>query len=411
MARLRGVMAVSGLALCVTLGSVSPAVAANGSISGTVTDAATEAGLPQIWVCTHSSFLLGPFGGCAFTDSNGNYTLSDVAPSSYKVVIDEEGRYGYLSQWYDGKATRGAADVVTVGDGQSVTGVDAALSPGGQISGNVTDVDTGEPIEGIRACAPDVNGYPEGGVIHCDKSGADGDYLIESLPTGSYKVEFFVEEEPNYVIQYYNGKALSSEAEPVAVTAPALTPGIDAAMSEGVQITGRLTEADSGDPVKWTIACALTPDTEVPAGCDESAEDGSYSIAGLPLGSYVVSFAVDFEEDGFVLHPDGYVRQYYDGKATFAEAELVGGPTAGLYEGIDAVLTQGPEIGLRPHVTPFESPLPPLGWSGPGPGNPAPKCRRGTRRKLVNGKRRCVRIHKKHHRARGPGSRRSSPVR
>jgi hypothetical protein len=411
MARVRGVVAVSGLALCLAIGSVSPAAAANGSISGTVTDAATEAGLPQIWVCAHSFFLLGPFGGCAFTDPSGKYTIPDVPPSAYKVVIDEEGRYGYLSQWFDGKGSRGAADAVAVGDGQAVTGVDAALSPGGQISGNVTDVATGDPVEGIRACAPDAAGYPEGGVIHCGKSDAGGDYLIESLSTGSYLVEFFVEEEPNYVIQYYNGKALRSEAEPVAVTAPALTSEVDAAMREGVQITGRLTEAGSGDPVKWVSVCALNPATEALAGCDGSAEDGTYSIAGLPPASYVVSFAVDFEEDGLVLHPDGYVRQYYDGKATFAEAALVGGPSAGLYEGIDAVLTQGPEIGLRPFFPPFESSLPPLVWSGPGPGNRKPKCHRGTRRKIISGKRRCVRVHKKHHRARGAGSRRSSPAR
>jgi hypothetical protein len=90
--------------------------------------------------------------------------------SSYKVVLDGEGRQGYLSQWFEGKATKGEAAVITAGDGQPVTGIDSALSAGGQISGNVTDVDSVEPIE---ACAPDVNGYPEGGVIHCDKTDAD----------------------------------------------------------------------------------------------------------------------------------------------------------------------------------------------------------------------------------------------
>jgi hypothetical protein len=401
----RALAVAFGLVLCGALGA-PPAMAAAGSISGTVTDSVSEDGIDNIWVCAHNAFLLGPFGGCAFTDINGKYTIPDVAPSSYKVVIDEEGRYGYLSQWFDGKATRGEADAVTVGEGQAVTGVDAELSQGGQISGNVTDVDTGEPIEGIRACAPDVNGYPEGGVIHCGKSDAAGDYLIESLPTGSYEVEFFVEEKPNYVIQFYDHKALWSEAEPVAVTAPLLTPGIDAAMSEGVQITGRLTEAGSGGPVKWVIVCALNPGTEAIAGCDESAEDGTYSIAGLPPAPYVVSFAVDFEEDGLVLHPDGYVRQYYDHRATFAEASSVAGPVAGSYGGIDAELVKGPEIGLRQYVPPAGLSTPPLSWSGPGPGKPLPNCRRGIRRKPVNGKRRCVKVRKRHRHPHGAGARR-----
>lgn len=261
-ARVRAVTIVLGLALCAALGSAGPAVAATGSISGKVVDATTKAGISQIWVCTHSAFLLGPFGGCAFTDVNGEYTIPAIEPSSYVVVFNEEGRQGHLAQYYDGAATREGAETVTVGDGQLVTGIDAELGESGKIAGNVTDVDSGLPIEGVETCAPEAGGFKDGAVTHCDKTDVDGDYLIEGLATGSYKVEFRVEEEPNYIAQYYNGKGSLAEAEPVSVVAPLLTDGIDAAMKEGVQITGRLTEAGSGNPVKWIRVCALQAGTE-----------------------------------------------------------------------------------------------------------------------------------------------------
>jgi hypothetical protein len=395
MSRARAVTIVLGLALWAALGAAGPAAAATGSISGKVVDATTKTGIQQIWVCTHSASMLGPFGGCAFTDLNGEYTIPALEPSSYVVVFNEEGRQGHLAQYYDGKATREEAEVVTVGDGQSVTDIDAELGESGKIAGNVTDVDTGQPIGGVQACAPEAGGFKDGAVTHCDKTDVNGDYLIEGLATGSYKVEFRVEEEPNYIAQYYNGKASWSEAEPVAVVAPITTNGIDAAMKEGVQITGQLTEAGSGSPVKWVAACALQAGTEEVKGCAPSREDGTYSIAGLPPGSYVVSFAVDIEEDGVVLHPDGFVRQYYNVKPTFAAADRLTSPGPAKFTGINAQLVMGPEIfpNRRPATPPpvlvtlIEQPAPkPL------------RCKKSFRKKFVKGKQRCIKVHKKHRR-------------
>jgi hypothetical protein len=398
MAAVRAVTIVLGLALCAALGSAGPAVAATGSISGKVVDATTKTGIAQIWVCTHSAFLLGPFGGCAFTDINGEYTIPTIEPSSYVVVFNEEGRQGHLAQYYDGKATREEAEVVTVGDGQAVTGIDAELGESGKIAGNVTDVDTGQPIEGVEACAPEAGGFKDGAVTHCDKTDIDGNYLIEGLATGSYKVEFRVEEEPNYIAQYYSGRGSLAEAEPVSVVAPMLTDGIDAAMKEGVQITGRLTEAGSGNPVKWIRVCALQAGTEVVKGCVPSREDGTYSIAGLSLDSYVVSFAVDVEEDGLVLHPDGYVRQYYNGKPTFAEATPVAGLSPGVYPGVDAVLMQGAEI--FPNRPPASQPVivTLVERAAPKPLH----CKKHFRKKWVKGTRRCVKVHKPRRHEHGP---------
>ena len=124
--------------------------------------------------------------------------------------------------------------------------------------------------------------------------------------------------------------------------------------------------------------------------------DGTYWMPGLPFGSYVVSFAVDVEEEpGLILHPDGFVRQYYNGKPTFAAADHLtsAGPTE--FTGIDAQLVRA----RKPSRTGACPTLPPTIVTLIERPPPQPlRCRKHFRKKSVKGKRRCVKIHKKRHR-------------
>jgi len=367
------------------LAAAAPASAGTGSINGTVTDAADD-GIAGIYVCAHDRGLQGPYWGCDFTDGDGGYSITGLEPWEYTVWFrDESQSINYVNEYWENKPTRALANGVNVGTG-AVDGIDAELATGAQITGTVTDEATGLPVEGVQACAPNV---VQTEMTYCDRTDFEGRYAINSLATGSYRVEFSVTEAPNYVTQYYPGKASWSEAEPVAVTAGAITPSIDAEMRQGVRITGTLTEP-GGAAVPWVPVCALDPVTEVDVQCTSAREDGTYSLAGLAPGSYKVGFAIDRKEEGLVLHPDGYVRQYFDHRPTFAEASLVGG-VAGVYPGIDALLSQGPE------TWPNEPPAPPyLPISGSalwplGPANTArKKCKKGFHRKKVKGKKRCV---------------------
>ena len=395
---MRAVLTVAlGLALCAALGA-KPAAAATGSIAGTVTDAGSHEGVVGIWVCANGP-MFGPIGGCETTDSEGKYKIEGLQSAYYVVVFEEEGRKNYLAQWYNGKSTKSSANAVNLGDGEAATGIDAALAVGGQIAGTVTNVETLEPVEGVEACAIDVSGPQEEGVIHCDKSDAAGEYTIHALKTGSYKVEFFVWESPNYIHQFYPGKASRAEASTLAVTAgSAPVTGIDAAMQRGIQVSGTVTEA-GGSGLTWEArVCAVDPVTEAVAQCDFPGHDGTYSIAGLSFGLYAISFAVDVEEEpGLILHPDGFVRQYYDAKPTLAEADRIGGAGPAELTGIDAQLVRGPEV--FPNRRP--QPVPPVVFPGEWSSPPRVlKCRKGTRKKWVRGQRRCVKKPRKHRRHR-----------
>jgi hypothetical protein len=396
MAGVRKLTVACGLMLCGVLGTAGPA-AATGSISGKVTDASTHEAIADIGVCVEGPFV-GPFGACGWTDAGGNYAISGLQPGSFIVGFAEGTQANFLEQYYNGKATRSEADGVIVADGLAATGIDAALEKGGQITGKVTDFETHAPIEGVKVCAFEADGGDGEGVIHCDRTDVAGEYTINGLQTDQYEVEFFVEGSPNYITQYYPGKASRSEAVPVSVTAGAPpVPNIDAAMQEGIQVSGVVTEVGGPGPTWSARVCALTSTTEVVKQCGFPEFDGTYSIAGLPFGFYVISFSVDVEEDGQIMNPDGYVRQYYNGKPTFAEADRIGGPGPGVYTGIDARLVKGPEVFPRKPPA-FSQPvgITPVAWPNP---QPLKRCRKGYHRKKVRGKSRCVRSHKhrKHH--------------
>lgn len=103
-----------------------------------------------------------------------------------------------------------------------------ALAAAGTIEGTVTDEATSEPIDGVTVC-----GFVIGTDINsCDDTNAAGGYAVTGLPTNSsYKVEFNGESGPGYETEYYDDKSSWIKANPVAVTAGAVTAGIDAQLT------------------------------------------------------------------------------------------------------------------------------------------------------------------------------------
>jgi hypothetical protein len=123
-------------------------------------------------------------------------------------------------------------------------------------------------------------------------SNSGGEYTISGLRSGSYKVDFFSEEEaPIYQPQYYSGKSSSSEAGMVSVTVPNKTPGIDAALAVGGRISGKATASSGGAALAKIEVCAEQESAGgLGGGCASTNAAGEYTITGLPNGSYAVEF-------------------------------------------------------------------------------------------------------------------------
>ena len=267
-----------------------------GKIEGRATNVSTGEPIAQIEVCARAE----PRGQtCAGTDAAGEYKLEGLAPGNYAVSFDPWSE-NYLSQYYAGVTTESAATKVTVATGTTRAGIDAALQPGGEITGTVLDGSTDTPIEGAEVCARAGNGFL---FEDCALSGAGGRYTVLKLASGAYTVRFSA---ADFVVQYYHEAGTTEEAEPVAVTAGSTTSAINASLEQGAAITGRVTSAKTGDPLDEIRVCAVAESVGASELCARSGPSGEYSITGLAPGEYSVSF-----------YGTGYPSQYYPGTFSY----------------------------------------------------------------------------------------------
>jgi hypothetical protein len=94
-----------------------------GAITGTVTD---RLGAP-LSALVQAVVPHGPLAGRTITEASGRYTLGNLAPGSY-IVSFQALQLVPLGQYYNGRTSPDAADLVTVVAGATTTGVDARLT-------------------------------------------------------------------------------------------------------------------------------------------------------------------------------------------------------------------------------------------------------------------------------------------
>lgn len=212
----------------------------------------------------------------------------------------------------------------------------AAVAPAaalaGSIFGTVTDAGTAEPVEDVEVCA-----YPlaeeEFEVWFCEETNAAGEYLIADLEAGEYGVEFWGRP-LNYIPQFFDGKDVWWEWDPVVVGSGVVS-GIDAEMIEGGEVEGTVSEADAGEPVEGAFVCAWGIVGEEFSGCAGTGSSGEYTLKGVSAGEYEIEF---WAED------QGLLRQYYDHKANWWEADSVSVSLGTVSTGIDADLLPAAKV-------------------------------------------------------------------
>ena len=305
--------------IALSLGFAPGALAAGtGQISGTVTRASGGTPIQGIEVCAFSTSAEEPSAegfGCATTSSSGEYTITGLASGQYDVefISPSESEPGYIAQYYDGTTSFEDAKAVPVNAPGTTSGIDAALEEGGRITGEVTRVSGGAPIEGIQVCASAVHG--EG--FECARTKSNGAYTITGLASGNYDVEFTspFESGLDFVSQYWEYKSSLSEASTVSVTAGSIKAGIDAELKEGGRITGRVTNASTGAGLEEVLVCVLTESGKLVSfrQCASTGANGEYTISAVGSGNYKIGFDAGKE----------YVSQYYNDKSSPAEANTV----------------------------------------------------------------------------------------
>jgi hypothetical protein len=333
---------------------VSVALQPGGWVAGRVTDAATQSGIEGLEVCAR--LRSERFGGhCARTGQKGEYTIPQIPAGSYIVEFlapfqggpgSSQGDLDYASQYYDGGANQVDAEEVTVTAGETTLGIDAAMQPGGKITGVVTDAVTHDKIAGIEVCAYRPLAV-EDAQSRCGATNTDGEYTIDPLASGEYVVVFRAPSNGplDYAPQYYNDQASFEQGNEVPVTVGETTSGIDAAMQSGGGIAGQVTVAATGNPLMGAEVCAfsvaaLSAGDETPERCSQTNVNGEYVLPQLTAGQDIVEF---YDQFGV-----GFVRQYYNGKSSRAEATPLSVTSGVTITDVDASLHEVGEETVKP---------------------------------------------------------------
>ncbi len=216
-----------------------------GDISGTVTDAQTEDGLPQTTVtCTCAAVSM-------MTDGDGDYAFDSVAPGTYSMTFTASGF-----------ATDDVNDVVLAPAGNTTES--PTLAPGGTIEGNVVDATTGGvPIFGATVtCSCQTGSVP---------TDSHGNFEFDDVAPDTYSLTFAYSGD---VSQTIGGVVVTSGATAIQ----------NAALVEDGGIAGTVTNvADAAAIVGASVTCTCA------SGHVLTDSLGDYAFAGVAPETYLVS--------------------------------------------------------------------------------------------------------------------------
>jgi hypothetical protein len=249
---------------------------------------------------------------CETVAGESGYRIGSLAPGSYILRFSVP---GYQYEFSGGATEFFDATPVTVQAGAAtIANADLEARPG--FSGTVTALGTGEPIENVRVCAS------EGDGDFCSLStftDEDGKYFL-GFVGGTFNVWFEVD---GYIRQYYDDAADVAHATTVSFYKSRVR-GVDAALEVAGSIKGHVATNDGQGDLGAAQVCAFSAGSEECVNPDNS---GAYEFLSLAPGSYKVRFSLP-----------GYFTQYFDDKATEAEAESVTVTVGQETSGVDATL-------------------------------------------------------------------------
>lgn len=320
--------------VAVTAGSsttnIDAAMQRGGTITGNVTDAVTHA--PVSDLCVYALAL--PFGstqtvgGNGCTDATGHYAINGLLSGNYQAQFFPTGANNYVEQWWENSSDQITASAITVAQGATSTGINAAMQPGGTITGTITDAVT---HVGVAGMCPEAVLTTTGARYSTQCSDAAGSYAIIGLRAGNYQVHF-TDYGRKYVEQWWENKPDAQTANPVVVTAGAFKANIDAAMAPAGTVSGTITAGPGADLTKVCATAHKASDiySSVGQGCADAT--GHYTIEGLTTGQYLIDF-IDYSRT--------HIGQWYNNKPDSQSADLIRVNDGSDTPNINAVLSEG----------------------------------------------------------------------
>ena len=320
-------------------------LAAGPALSGRVTDAVTGDPIPYARVFVHPSSGTTPYWYGIQADASGDWVFGTTGLPAFDYTIafadpfsDEMCNSGvYACEYWGGGRSQDTATWFPVADGESISGLDAALDLSGSISGTVTPLLESIParIDAWLISDPSVVGYAS-----VDES---GNYTIVEMPPGDYRVSFSdpcstgyfygCETPGNYTVSFYNGKSSAGAADLVTVPAGGAATGIDGTLVEGATLSGRVVDADNptvGIPQLQVYVYDLDGGSFTNWAGYEAVANGWSSAAVTDANGYYEAFAPLPEGDYKVLfksgtpgYSDDFAPAYWGGERFFETADVL----------------------------------------------------------------------------------------
>ena len=274
--------------------------AGTGVIRGRVVRADTGEPLRRVQVHV-AEWSSGDGSGPAatMTDAEGRYELTQLHAGRYQLKAT---RGGYVEVAYGQRRPFERGRPLELGEGAVLRNIDFALPPGGVVTGRVVD-ETGEAVASVPVSLQHrryVDGARRLVGEHSGSTDDRGEFRIFGVPPGDYVIvasfdtpELGSRDRVRYVPTYFPGTPVASEAQRVTVAAGQEVPGITIALARAATATVRGFVRSSGQasPGPFTFVTAREIDGPQAYGQEAMAivaPDGSFAIAGLLPGAYVV---------------------------------------------------------------------------------------------------------------------------
>jgi hypothetical protein len=290
-----------------------------GAVVGRVTD---QFGAPLVGFCV--SLVKDAAWHHVQTGLDGRYLVTGEHGQVYTLGFGHCGQeYGYevyIPEWHDDVPSESEAAIVEPQRGTEIE-IDAVVERTGTISGEMRDTDGALTSTCAMAYTPD-------GELasYADMYGEQ--YMIGSLHTGTYYVQFRDCHVGGVVTEWYGDASDMAGATPVVVEYGHDTPNIDGVLAKTGTVSGRITDPD-GNPVQ---ACVSAWDPNgFPYVGGASDEDGYYTLPWVQP-EIQLTFGGDCGD-----HP----VEWYNDAPERADADIVHVPPATDVTGIDAVIGIG----------------------------------------------------------------------
>lgn len=298
--------------------TAAPQPAEQGSLSGTVVNAATGEPAGKVRITLEPEGARGGPAPAALTDASGSFRLVKLEPGRYRLRAS---RNGFLETYYGARRANASGALLKIEPGQEIKDLRIKLQPFGVITGTIRDFD-GEPLPGATVSALRLvyeKGKRTPAVAGRARTDDIGQYRIAGLPAGRYYVRARPQESDSDFIPVdrsgsdaaatvlapalYPGVTESRSAAPVEVGPGARVSGIDMALPQMqvFHVKGRVAVPE-GDVIMASVRL-------FPAGALEDemvfhnlearlAKDGSFDVREVPAGSYRLEATVLRKEDG-----------------------------------------------------------------------------------------------------------------